>query len=198
MNEYDNTLLQSVDVAPLRLTNEFPAGLSLISVPMLPLEANPAAVLGIDPTQLRIAWWDPVAGTYRFGNDITALEAGKAYWVRLPAPAQRLLAGVRASRMVHLQPGWNLFGITTESPVVWDVQRIQVRANNQVLSLAQAQQAGWIEDYAWGWQQDPADPNRGNYVLIYDASLIPGIGNQLEPWKGYWIKANVECDLILP
>jgi hypothetical protein len=78
------------------------------------------------------------------------------------------------------------------------VQRIQVRANNQVLSLAQAQQAGWIEDYAWGWQQDPADPNRGNYVLIYDASLIPGIGNQLEPWKGYWIKANVECDLILP
>ena len=198
MNEYDNTLLQSVDVAPLRLTNDFPAGLSLISVPMLPLEANPAAVLGIDPTQLRIAWWDPVAGTYRVGNDITALEPGKAYWVRLPASAQRLLAGVRASRMVHLQPGWNLFGITTESPVVWDVQRIQVRANNQVLSLAQAQQAGWIEDYAWGWQQDPADPNRGNYVLIYDASLIPGIGNQLEPWKGYWIKANVECDLILP
>lgn len=37
MNEYDNTLLQNVEVAPLRLTSAFPAGLSLISLPLLPL-----------------------------------------------------------------------------------------------------------------------------------------------------------------
>ncbi|MDW8320420.1 MAG: hypothetical protein RMM08_03560, partial [Armatimonadota bacterium] len=80
----------------------------------------------------------------------------------------------------------------------WDVQRIRVLHGDLLLTLAQAQQAGWIEDYAWGWQQDANDPSRGSYVLIYDASLIPGIRNTLEPWKGYWIKANVECELILP
>ncbi len=199
MNEYDNTLQQSVEVVPLRLGNTFPAGLSLISIPMLPLDASPASVLGMDPTQLRIAWWDPVAGTYRVGNDVTALEPGKAYWVRLPAPADRLLSGVKAPSTIRLQPGWNLFGIPqAQGAVVWDVQQIRVRKDDQILTLAQAQQAGWVEDYAWGWQQDSGDPNRGSYVLIYDASLIPGIQNTLQPWKGYWIKANVECELILP
>ncbi|MGC8783251.1 MAG: CARDB domain-containing protein [Armatimonadota bacterium] len=199
MNEYDNTLQQSVEVAPLRLGNTFPAGLSIISIPMLPLDANPASVLGIDPAQLRIAWWDPVAGAYRTANDITALEPGKAYWVRLPAPADRLLSGVKAPSTIRLQPGWNLFGVTqAQGAVVWDVQQIRVRKDQQILTLAEAQQAGWVEDYAWGWQQDANDPNRGSYVLIYDANLIPGIRNTLEPWKGYWIKANVECELILP
>lgn len=199
MNEYDNTLLQSVEVAPLRLGSTFPAGLSIISLPMLPLDANPASVLGIDPAQLRIAWWDPVAGAYRTANDITALEPGKAYWVRLPAAVERLLSGVKAPSIIRLQPGWNLFGVTqAQGAVVWDVQQIRVRKDQQILTLAEAQQAGWIEDYAWGWQQDANDPNRGSYVLIYDANLIPGIRNTLEPWKGYWIKANVECELILP
>ncbi|MCS6829481.1 MAG: hypothetical protein NZ749_02445, partial [bacterium] len=199
MNEYDNTMLQNVEVAPLRLASTFPAGLSLISLPMLPLDANPASVLGIDPAQLRIAWWDPVAGAYRTADDITALEPGKAYWVRLSAPVERLLAGVRAPDTIRLKPGWNLFGVThARGAVVWDVQRIRVLHGDLLLTLAQAQQAGWIEDYAWGWQQDANDPSRGSYVLIYDASLIPGIRNTLEPWRGYWIKANVECEVILP
>ncbi len=198
-NEYDNTLAQSVEVAPLRLGGAFPAGLSIISLPMLPLDGNPTSILGIDPVQLRIAWWDPAAGAYRTANDITALEPGKAYWVRLSAPVERLLSGVKAPSAIRLQPGWNLFGVTqAQGAVVWDVEQIRVRKDEQLLSLAQAQQAGWIEDYAWGWQQDVNDPNTGSYVLIYDANLIPGIRNTLEPWKGYWIKANVECDLILP
>lgn len=198
-NEYDNIIERSIEIVPLRLANTFPAGLSLISLPILPLNANPVAILGVDPSQLRIAWWDPVAGTYRTANDITALEPGKAYWVRLPAPVERQISGVRAPSVIRLQPGWNLFGLPqVQSAAVWDIQRIRVRRGEQVLTLGQAQQAGWVEDYAWGWQQDPNDPNRGSYVLIYDASLIPGVRNTLEPWKGYWIYANVECELILP
>lgn len=199
VNEYDNILLQGIEVAPLRLGSTFPTGLSIISLPLLPLDASPASVLGIDPAQLNIAWWDPVAGAYRTANDITALEPGKAYWVRLSAPAERLLSGVKAPSTIHLQPGWNLFGIPqAQGAVVWDVGQIHVRRGEEILTLAQAQQAGWIEDYAWGWQQDANNPNLGSYVLIYDANLIPGIRNTLEPWKGYWIKVNMECELILP
>lgn len=198
-NEYDNILAQSVEVAPLRLGSAFPAGLSIISLPMLPLDGNPTSILGIEPAQLRIAWWDPAAGVYRTANDITALEPGKAYWVRLSTPVEHLLSGVKAPSAIRLQPGWNLFGVTqAQGEVVWNVDQIRVRKNEQLLSLAQARQAGWIEDYAWGWQQNVNDPNTGSYVLIYDANLIPGIRNTLEPWKGYWIKANVECDWILP
>ncbi|MEJ5252448.1 MAG: CARDB domain-containing protein [Armatimonadota bacterium] len=197
INEYDNTLLQSVEVAPLRLVNTFPAGLSLISLPLTPLDANPSVLLGIDPAQLRIAWWDPVAATYVTGNDITALEPGRAYWVRLSTPVERQIAGVRAPASIRLKPGWNLFGVTGGA-VTWDLQAIRVRRNDQTLTLAQAQEAGWLDDYAWGWQQDASDPNTGSYVLIYDASLIPGVRNTIEPWKGYWIRANVECELLLP
>lgn len=196
MNEYNNTLVQNVEIAPLRLTSAFPAGLSPISLPLLPLDTNPSTLLGIDLAQLRIAWWDPVAGTYRTGNDVTGLEPGKAYWVRLSAPIERQIAGVRAPSAILLKPGWNLIGVN-QGTVVWDLQAIRVRKGEQILTLAQAQQAGWLDDYAWGWQQDTNDPNTGSYVLIYDANLIPGVSNRLEPWKGYWLKANVECELLL-
>lgn len=35
-------------------------------------------------------------------------------------------------------------------------------------------------------------------MLIYDANIISGVQGELEPWKGFWIYARQECDLILP
>jgi hypothetical protein len=82
--------------------------------------------------------------------------------------------------------------------VVWDVNAIWVWKNGFLETLEQAQQAGWIEDYAWGWEQDANNPDTGRYVLVYDTSIIPGVKGQLEPWKGYWVYAHTDCELILP
>jgi hypothetical protein len=81
---------------------------------------------------------------------------------------------------------------------VWDVNAIWVRKDRFLETLGRAQQAGWIEDYAWGWEQDKNDPNTGRYVLVYDTSIISGVKGQLEPWKGYWVYAHTDCELILP
>lgn len=75
---------------------------------------------------------------------------------------------------------------------------MQVKRGTETKTLPQAQAAGWLEDFLWGWRQDPNDPNKGSYYLVYDSSIIPGVANVMEPWKGYWIKAHVEYDLILP
>lgn len=58
-------------------------------------------------------------------------------------------------------------------------------------SLREAQQAGWIEDYAWGWDGSA-------YRLVYDASVVPQAEGRLEPWKGYWVYAHQDCALLLP
>jgi len=65
------------------------------------------------------------------------------------------------------------------------------------MTLRQARQSGWIEDHAWGWLQDGANPATGRYVLVYDPLLIPGAVNSIEPWRGYWVYAHEECELLL-
>ncbi len=56
----------------------------------------------------------------------------------------------------------------------------------------------WIKDYAWGWQQDGNNPNTGKYGLVYDTAIIPGVQGQLEPWKGYWVKATPSAKSSYP
>jgi hypothetical protein len=77
--------------------------------------------------------------------------------------------------------------------VAWDLQALKVRRGAEEKTLAEARQAGWMEDFAWGWDQAA-----GQYVFIYDSSIVPGVADQLEPWKSYWVRAYVDCELILP
>jgi len=45
--------------------------------------------------------------------------------------------------------------------------------------------------------QDGANPATGRYVLVYDPLRIPGAVNTIEPWRGYWVFAREECELLL-
>jgi len=33
---------------------------------------------------------------------------------------------------------------------------------------------------------------------VYDTGLASGVEGWLKPWNGYWFKAVVDCELILP
>ncbi|MEZ8220061.1 hypothetical protein GG496_000228, partial [Candidatus Fervidibacteria bacterium JGI MDM2 JNZ-1-D12] len=173
---------------------QFPSGIGMFTVPFFFDNASLESVLS-NPN-FPTAVWDVTKKDYVPFDQITP---GQAFWAKFsdvftPDFVQR---GISPSQnepfVIPLKAGWNMVGPVFLKPIFWDVNSIKVRRNGVEDSLAQAQQAGWVEDYAWEWEQDANDPFKGKYVLIYDTSIIPGVQGQLEPWKGYWVYAHTDC-----
>jgi pimeloyl-ACP methyl ester carboxylesterase len=179
-------------------------GLHFVSVPMDLVNAGWSFLLGQIPSEVKVAVW--MGNGYVFYPQEPANEAqtGRGYWVKLlPGQVRELTAiGRKVSEeqpfVLPLRQGWNAIGNPFLASLTWNLDSLKVRKGTEEKTLEQAQQAGWIEDYAWGWEQDANNPNTGRYVLVYDASIIPGVKGQLEPWKGYWVYAHTDCELILP
>jgi pimeloyl-ACP methyl ester carboxylesterase len=179
-------------------------GLHFVSVPMDLVNAGWSFLLGQIPSEVKVAVW--MGNGYVFYPQEPANEAqtGRGYWVKLlPGQVRELTAiGRKVSEeqpfVLPLRQGWNAIGNPFLASLTWNLDSLKVRKGTEEKTLEQAQQAGWIEDYAWGWEQDANNPNTGRYVLVYDTSIIPGVKGQLEPWKGYWVYAHTDCELILP
>ncbi len=153
------------------------------------------AALGLSGVAMKV--WDPSTQSYvdAPGN----LLVGVGYWFSAPTPASLSIAGdsVPVSFPIALKRGWNFIASNSSDPITWDVNVIRVRRLGQEVTLRQARQAGWIEDHAWGWLQDGANPATGRYVLVYDPRVVPGALSSMEPWRGYWVFAREECELLL-
>lgn len=101
---------------------------------------------------------------------------------------------------VQLYAGWNQFGSIffnrkkNSSGALVDVglpfSELRVKRLNQELSIADAAAAGWIRDYAWRY-----DAEAGQYVLVSGRSSASE--KVLKAWSGYWIRALVDCQLII-
>ena len=152
---------------------------------------------GIGIADVPVKAWDAATQSYvDAGNN---LLFGVGYWYSAAQPVTVSLAGneLPISFPIALRRGWNFIASTSANPIVWDVDAIKVRRQGEEVTLRQARQAGWIEDHAWGWVQDGANPATGRYVLVYDPLRIPGAVNTIEPWRGYWVFAHEECQLLL-
>jgi len=202
---YEETLQTGTD----SVAANFPSGVHFISLPIVPRDLTWTFLLSNNAT-VNIAAWDPQQGRYETVSVpseeplLANLQAtsGKGFWVKLPSALSVTVKGTVPQRLgintIRLVTGWNSIGTLGDYNVIWALSNIKVRRGNEEKTLAQAQQAGWIEDYAWGWEQDKNDPNTGRYVLVYDTSIISGVKGQLEPWKGYWVYAHTDCELVLP
>lgn len=157
--------------------------------------SNPAPdALGLGSAT--IVRWNPTRGIY---ESVSTLRVGEGYFLRVPNATRLDLTGtpVDGSVPIELQPGWNLIANPYLLPLNWGLDSVQVRRGNTTLSLRSARQEGWLDDYLWTWQQDPNDPMRGQYHLVYDARMLPGVLGAMEPWQAYWILAREACTLIL-
>jgi hypothetical protein len=177
-------------------------GLHLITLPIFSEISDPKQIFSFEANKW--AWYDPITKKYSYYPETSAstLQPGKAFWVFFTSSHVPNAKGETVNDTqpfsVPLKQGWNLVGNPWLIPLNWDLEAIKVQQSNAIKSLKDAQAAGWIEDYAWGWEQDANNPNTGRYVLVYDTSIIPGVKGQLEPWKGYWVYAHTDCELILP
>jgi WD40 repeat protein len=140
--------------------------------------------------------WNATAQQYA---PVSQLQPGEGYFLKANSPIRPNLQGdpITGEIVLPLQPGWNLIANPSLTPIEWDLDTVLVQRGSERKSLREAQGAGWIDDYLWTWQQNPNDPMRGQYVLVYDAQELPGIPSTLEPWRGYWILAREQCSLVL-
>jgi hypothetical protein len=180
---------------------QFSAGLHLIGIPVQLDNPDVQSLFGFQNNQW--ATYNPATGQYvQHPDSATTPQIGRGYWVLLPNAVQPNIVGnlpdPEQSYTVALQPGWNLIANPWTEPLVWNRAAISVRVNGVLYPLDQNSAQQFVEPYLWGWEPDSANSQQGRYRLVYDARLLNGIDNQLQPWRGYWIYAHQPCELILP
>lgn len=106
--------------------------------------------------------------------------------------------------VIPLRAGWNQFGniffnyrkdaagqeLWPKDDVGIPIGEVKVRYLSETKTLAAAAAAGWIRDYAWRY-----DVAGRRYVQVHSSAA--GAERVLRAWSGYWIRAFVDCDLIV-
>ncbi|MFA0752006.1 MAG: hypothetical protein SLRJCFUN_002409, partial [Candidatus Fervidibacter sp.] len=200
LEEFNNRLQMSVEVAPMRLAHSLPEGISLVSVPIQLLEPSPQAVFGFaSPEETKVAWWDPKKSgdnKYRFADELS-IEPGKGYFVKLPSERVIQLAGVpvrtqdNAPHVLNLQQGWNLIGLPRLGSVALSDLRVKRLDEADTTTLAFTQPGNpLVEPYAWTYSNAER-----RYQLVY-----PEVGElgTFDAFKGYWVYAHQPCQLLIP
>jgi hypothetical protein len=149
------------------------AGWNLISLPLIPDNSSIENVLAPIMDYVEIVWYyDASTGNwlvYTPGpapDDLTTMEAGKGYWIKMKASATLTVYGVQippppaVPPTYMVVPGWNLIGFKSISSMT---------ANEYLASVA--------GKWASLWTFDPAI---GTYVKVFGSqNMLPG--------RGYWI-----------
>ncbi|MFC2058923.1 PKD domain-containing protein [Chloroflexota bacterium] len=157
-------------------------------------------ILGDDIDTLYIYWYDPAAGRYvgwnagpppEYNN-----ESGKGFWIRVYENTEVDAEGFPASDepfVIHVLPGWNQIGTPFNYSVDWGDVTVYNPATGTTLPIYadgednDAHDMGWVLKYIYGYS-----PVTGGYVA---AQAPDGV---LDVWHGYWVRALLECDLIIP
>ena len=158
-------------------------GWNLISVPLEPEVTNALAQLGDDL---------PLLDVYQYFNgrfyvaEEADIQAGVGYWVHVSGDTEIDIVGMPVMDgqgvTVPLKPGWNLLGNPFEAPLDWG-DNITLVCNGESISLTDAATAGII----------------GDRIFLFDGEnyIAQAMGTNLEPWKGYFLKAAADCKIKL-
>ncbi|MCX6344483.1 MAG: S8 family serine peptidase [Armatimonadetes bacterium] len=137
----------------------------------------------------KLAWDNPRDLTWFTGGgysnadpDTFKFPAGTGFWLYLPKDVQidRSYAFMPADDAfnIYLYAGWNMVGNPFARKVAWGSALFSYRGDGPK-SLMEAEMAGWVRSNLFEW-----DNVYGRYVNITARDL-------LEPFNGYWLRANV-------
>lgn len=145
-------------------------------------------------------------GLIALGNPEAAVNERKKYRLIKPFVKDYPVdsSGNLVPCTISLKAGWNQFGniffnwkkdltgaiVTPRQDVGIPIAELSVRYLGQTKSLAEAAKAGWIRDYAWRY-----DAVKRQYVLVHASAAAAE--SVIKAWSGYWIRAFVDCELVI-
>ncbi|MEI6310100.1 MAG: hypothetical protein WCP58_10720, partial [bacterium] len=165
-------------------------GWNLLSSPLETVKSAAELFAPLDPNYLLFAY-SPTTGGYLGKGQISLLEAGRGYWLKLSAtPSSLSLIGEAWKiRELHLLAGWNMIGSPDTQPVAWEDLQVRNRSTSEVVPLSMA--VSTVPGYSW---------LRSNFYA-YDEDRYQDIqGQNLTPGCGYWVRVHpgFDLDLIFP
>ena len=121
-----------------------------------------------------------------YPNNSADIQAGIGYWIYVANNTEIDVVGLPVPDghpvEVPLKPGWNIIGNPFDQPLTWD-DNISFKSGEEYVPLSRAAEVGVIT---------------GDIYRFDGAGYVgQNQGSILEPWKGYFIKASAECELIL-
>lgn len=182
----------------------FPAGLYMLGFPFDFTNPEPAAALGLMPTEFLLARYDPVRQRYliyRQDAELNRLERGRGYWLRLltPHPPDNpirlqgtLPVNLNEPIIVPIRQGWNQ--LSNPFPTAVLLGGVQVVQGTSVVSIPfdQAVQQGLLRGTLFVWRSDPTLPPFGGE---YEA--LPARHDLLlQPWQGFWLFSTIDGTLV--
>lgn len=175
-----------------------PAGVSMVSFHIRPLDRNANNLFGVTPPpSLPWARYDPLLDDYHVLNDNPSdpyleVDMGLGFWVELATPVALSLNGHLApvgDFTTELPAGWSQRG--NPYPSAYDFTESIVTHDDTELSVAQADAAGIMSQYAWYW-----DNATSQHILLHDT--LPGAVTDVPAEHGFWVFAFQACGLKLP
>jgi hypothetical protein len=151
------------------------AGAHLIGVPATPAASRADQVLGTTS----VAAFDASAQTYQlFTTTAFSLSPGMGCWVSYAAPTIISFVGTPVTGSVTrpVLKGWNLLADPTTTALNWTT----ITAD------------GSIGAFGWKW-----DSSGGGYVLLSSNAGTLGGSDVVNPWEGFWLLANANCNVTL-
>jgi parallel beta-helix repeat protein len=167
---------------PVCLSEDFPAGWNLVSIPVVALDSDPEAVFGDDVPFLYMFEWDGTG--YVVPTEILP-EHG--YWIYLMTETTLDVCGTLVTVDDEVQlgdAGWHIISTPTIC-VRW--QDIEFKFLGETKNLADAVAAGWLRAFFYGYDGD------------YEPPLGSDPSDLICPWPGYWIKTLEDgLTMVLP
>jgi hypothetical protein len=176
----------------------FEPGLQLVGIPVV-TDGDFRDLLVVPGS----AWsgWDASKQNYLSGKMDAGFPAGVdsrpgyGLWARFENQAKVVITGQPVPHdrpyPIDLHAGWNLIASPFTMVMPWSIDGVKVRVEDEEVTVKEAQQLGWVEDFLWRW-------NGEAYEMVYDSGVVPGIASSLEPFRGYWIQAHRDLTLVLP
>jgi hypothetical protein len=169
------------------MTISLSAGLNLISLPVEPLNPSISALTEkLSPCLLQVlaytkdaqgfdAWlyYDPSLPEQ---NTLSALDAGKGYWIDMACPGEMTVVGNRTTDPIAIVPGLNLVGYNSLTPLP---------VSDALSSIANQY------TFVWAYKGD-------EWTYYYSADEAGSTLQVLTPGSGYWIEAIEETIWTLP
>lgn len=186
---------------PATKRNVFRSGYQLMHVPFTFNNPSVQHAFGLPAGSFGAKYYDPATGQYL---PVSRLQPGQAFWMYVSTVTSgrtlsfkladdAAIVGEDSGRQsreqyVALKKGWNLIGNPFVYPMYWG-QVLVANTSDPVMntvSLDQAVTNGWLSKTVYSWI-----PQSGTYEHFKDNDHL------LVPWRGYWVRANRPCTLVL-